>query len=90
MDLQTDWRILNALLDHGPSTTTQLLTSANVKQAAAHKAIQRMAAMGVVCLNGRGPRKPGSINGSTPYVVDVGPRIRLWALRTIKPKQDDE
>jgi DNA-binding Lrp family transcriptional regulator len=89
-DLQVDWRLLTDVLDRGPGTSVQLQERIGASQSAVQKAIQRMQKLGVLTVAGRGARPPGQRFGSTPYVVDVGPRVRLWALRNVKPKAAED
>jgi hypothetical protein len=36
---------------------------------------------------GHAPRAHGQV-GRLPYIIDIGPRVRAWAVRNIKPKED--
>ena len=89
-DLQVSWRVFEYLLEHAPSTTNEIIDATGCRQSAVQKAIQRMTKRGVVKLAGRGPRRPGRTSGSTPYIIDMGPKVRAWAAANVKPPRDDE
>lgn len=90
-DRQLGFRLLANLLMRGPATTTQLMQRIGCSQSAIQKAYRRMGQEGFVMLTGRGARAPGKrAVGSTPYVIDVGPLVRAWAVKNVKPPRDDD
>lgn len=87
---QICWRVFCELLDNGPLTTSEIIDRTRANQAGVQKAMRRLQRMEVIRLAGRGARRPGRTTGSTPYVLDIGPRIRKWAAANVKPPRDDE
>lgn len=85
-----DTQIIADLLTHGPITARQLMRRIARAESTVSMALRRLQQHGLVQITGRGARTPDNIRGHVPAVWDVGPAVRLWALRNVKPKATED
>jgi hypothetical protein len=90
MPLQNDLIVLSDLLDSGPATVGELSRRVGMSERGVNYAAVRLLSQRMVAVVGYTDTKPGSHASHRARIFDVGPRVRLWAVRNIKPKQDDE
>ncbi len=82
-----DWEVFSDILAHGPSVPKQIIARTQSSQGAVKAVIRKLQRSGHLTIAGHAPRAHGQV-GRLPYIVDIGPRVRAWAVRTIKPKED--
>ncbi len=86
----TDLVLFMDILRHGPATLTQLRGRVSRSLSATSKAVTLLMNEGLLMVVAYGARAPGQRGGSTPRIYDVGPAVRAWAAKNIKPPREDE
>jgi hypothetical protein len=90
MALQSDVAILCDLLDAGPATAAELARRSGLSERGINYAMVRLLSARVVAVVGYTDTPPGAKASHRARIFDVGPRVRSWAVLTIKPTADDD
>jgi DNA-binding Lrp family transcriptional regulator len=83
-----DWAIFNELVMHGPATPSQLVKKLGCSQGAVKAVKRKLEKMGYLKIIGHAPRPLGKV-GATSYILDVGEKLPLWALKNVKPREEE-
>lgn len=90
MTAQNDILVLTDLLDNGPETVSALAQRVGMSERGVRYSAVRLLSHRMIAVVGYTSTPPGTKASHRARIFGVGPRVRSWAERNIKSKDDDE